>query len=172
MPKKGIGRIPAKAAGYDNPPSAARAAATPFQKGGFWQAATKRLLFEGSCRRRRLKIVLFPSAQIASHCGLRIVLIPAMVAVYGNPPQRPRVLPTIREGRAALPRERLPCRFQPEIRAGRRPERPACGQAIGLSPRCVPHCSRSAPTPFPALIRWRNSGSCPAKQHARAHTCI
>jgi len=36
VPKKGIGRIPAKAAGYDNPPSAARAAATPFLKGGFW----------------------------------------------------------------------------------------------------------------------------------------
>ena len=43
-----------------------------------------------------------------------------------------RMLLTVRNGRAASPQERLPC--APLLTV--------------LPPRCIPHCSRSAPPPF------------------------
>ena len=47
-----------------NPPSAPLVLTPPFQKGGFGEAVTKRLLSERSCPRSGLRIVLFPAAQL------------------------------------------------------------------------------------------------------------
>ena len=58
-----------------HPPLAALGFAPPFQKGGFGEAVTKRLLSERSCPRSGLRIVLFPAARLTSpQAWLGIVL--------------------------------------------------------------------------------------------------